>query len=181
MKTRTHFIITTLIVLLLASGCVNGEEKNEISESYRPDSSQTDSFTPAYIEPYPLVYPTFEPYPFKTSEPGTVTVHGTLVIYYPEFSRPIEDGLFLVASQDGINTFDGIPKIIVGETPQAEFDERTGEFYFTNINPGRYSLQVLTTGTAQVPVYNNDNTNVILEITDDDIDTIIELDHVKLL
>lgn len=182
MNKSIYIIIAVSVVLLVITGCVSGDEKSETSEAYPSSPSQGDSVTPAYVEPYPFAYPTFEPHPFKTSEPGTVTVHGTLMIYYPEFSRPIDDGLFLVPLQDGGSTTEGITEIIIGETPQAEIDERTGEFYFTNIKPGLYALQVLTTGTAQVPVYNlNDDTNVILEIKNEDIDTFIELGYVKLL
>jgi hypothetical protein len=72
-------------------------------------------------------------YVFKTSEPNTATLHGELLIMDPMLAIPdSKDGLFLVplTGNEGIVT---IPPFTVGEVPQADVNEITGEFVFVNI------------------------------------------------
>ncbi len=174
---RLQIIILLGIIL---SACQMGFGSKENNYSY-PPTLEREVQSSGNQEPYPHVYPTFEPYPFKTSIPNTVTIHGKLVIFQPEIARPVEDGLFLVAisKEDAYDL--SVPFFDAESTPQAEFDERTGEFYFTNIEPGFYMLAVLTTGTAQVPVLQLDNDiKIIIEVTNKDRNQVIELGYVRL-
>lgn len=129
--------------------------------------------------PYPDLDPaaSMEPYAFKTSEPGTVTLHGVLLVTDPMQSRPKEDdSLFLVplAGEDVMT----IPTFEVGKVPQAEVHELTGEFYFTNITPGRYAVVVLTAGDAQIPArFFEQGSFAIIRIEDSDLGQTIELDY----
>lgn len=171
------FLGIIIFVIVGSTGCkTSSPEKSSTPAAY--PGSPTENITQG--EPYPI-YPTFEPYPFKTSEPNSVTVHGILLIYNPELARPVDDGLFLVPLENSGSTVNQIPNIVVGSTPQAEIDERTGEFTFVNIKPGLYALMVLTTGTGQVPVYKlNEEAYIILDIKESDLNKIIELSYVRL-
>ena len=124
--------------------------------------------------------PTKEPYPFKTSEPGTTTVHGLLVVLDPMTLIPApDDAIYLVPLPDaGITT---VPQFEKGTVPQAEVDETTGEFTFTNIQPGSYAVVVITKGSAQIPTrfYTTGNF-AIFTVEESQADTTIELDKLSL-
>jgi len=126
--------------------------------------------------------PTMEPYVFKTSEPGMVTIHGWLLVMDPTVMLPDpNDGIFLVPlsnTGEGIST---IPSFDVGDVPQADVDERTGEFVFINVQPGQYGVVVLTMGDAQVPArVHKDGSLAIIQVKESDQDNTIELEYLQL-
>lgn len=179
-----NLMLSVLICLtLLVASCSSGDTNvTDIQVTVYPGSSYPQpGIDSAALTAYPS-YPTFEPYPFKTSRPNTATIHGILLIYNPHITRPVEDGLFLVPfAEDASGGAMGLPQFTVGEVPQAEIDERTGEFYFTNILPGRYMVMVLTTGKAQVPVLNfNDDSFVVIIVDETDMGQTIELNYIRL-
>ncbi len=172
-----------VVFVMMLSGCGQGKTSlSDLQVTIYPQSSYPQPGVDSeFLTAYPA-YPTFEPYPFKTSQPGTVTIHGILLIYNPHLSRPIEDGLFLVPlngdESGGVTT---IPDFQIGEFPQAEIDERTGEFFFTNILPGRYIVVVWTTGKMRIPAFNfEDDSYVIVFVEETDIDKTIELNYIRL-
>lgn len=130
--------------------------------------------------PYPELNPAAaaEPYVFKTSEPGTATLHGVLLVTDPMQSRPKDaDSLYLVplAGEDVMT----IPPFEVGKVPQAEVNELTGEFTFTNIAPGRYAVVVLTAGDAQIPArFFEQGSFAIVRVEESDLGQTIELDYI---
>ena len=112
--------------------------------------------------------PTLEPYPFKTSQPGNATLHGNLVVLDPSTLPDQNDAIFLVPidqSNVGVLT---IPQFTKGEVPQAEVDERSGEFMFTDIKVGRYVVVVLTAGGAQIPARTMDGSRGLVVVNVDD-------------
>lgn len=136
----------------------------------------------AYPGPYPgspeYGVAQLEPYVFKTSSPGTATLHGILLVTDPMLSRPQdEDAIYLVplVGEDVMT----IPPFKVGEVPQAEVNEVTGEFTFTDIQPGRYAVVVLTVGDAQIPArFYEKNSFAIINIEDSDLGQTIELEYI---
>jgi hypothetical protein len=124
-----------------------------------------------------------EAYVFKTSEPGKITIKGYLLVLEPMVTLPDpNDAIFMVplpsSDQGGASS---IPSFTVGEVPQAEVDERTGDFVFANLEPGQYAIVVLTTGGAQIPARFNENGNLaIIKLKDTDRDHTIELDNLRL-
>jgi hypothetical protein len=135
-----------------------------------------------YFAPGGEGYPTFEPFPFKTSQPDLATVRGSIIVPDPLVLSPSpEDGVYLVplaGEEQGPFT---IPGIVKGETPQAEVDERTGDFVFTNIQPGRYAVVIVTVGGTEVPAVYFDSSNiVVVTITPSDMGKIIDLGHLSL-
>jgi hypothetical protein len=122
-----------------------------------------------------------EPYKFKTSDPGFATIEGLLLVIDPMLALPdANDAIFLVPlnSEEGVVT---IPEFVVGEVPQADVDERTGDFRFTNIKPGKYAVVVLTTGGSQIPVrFDGSGSLAIFTIEESDIDTTVKLDNLRL-
>jgi hypothetical protein len=122
---------------------------------------------------------TLEPYKFKTSEPGNATLHGILLTTDPHFMVPDpNDAIFLVpltSQGDGPMT---IPLFEVGDVPQAEVNEITGEFYFTNIQPGQYAIVVLAKSGGQIPArWYKDDAFAIITIEDEDLGKVIELEY----
>ena len=102
--------------------------------------------------------PTLEPYEFATSRSGFITLHGLLVVRDPLTILPgPDDAIFLVPMDSEGEGVTAIPQFKVGEVPQADVDERTGEFVFIDIDPGRYAVVVLTKGGSQIPTRNMDD------------------------
>lgn len=135
-----------------------------------------------YVQPESGGLPTLEPYAFKTSEPGTVTLDGILAVMDPLVLMPAsDDAVYLVALTSGEGAPSTIPPIEKGKTPQAEVDERTGEFRFTNIAPGQYAVVIVTLGGSEVPARNFDTGNfAIIKVTEADLNQIIDLGNLML-
>lgn len=118
-----------------------------------------------------------EPYLFKTSEPGTATLHGVMLVTDPMQSRPKEDDSIFLVPLAGEEVMT-IPPFEMGKVPQAEVNEVTGEFAFTNIAPGRYAVVVLTAGDAQIPArFFEQGSFAIITVKDTDLGQTIELDY----
>lgn len=121
-----------------------------------------------------------DPPAFKTSHPGTIAVHGVLLVLDPLTVLPdSNDAIFLVPipSGEGITT---IPPFKVGEVPQAEVDEATGEFMFTDILPGQYAVVVLEKGGSQIPARVLDSNSLsILTLKESDRDQTVELGYLR--
>jgi hypothetical protein len=134
MKTSRTFIRTVAIILLFfLGGC---QKTNNIETS-------ANGSTP--------VLPTLEPYIFKTSEPGKATLHGTLIITDPTLVLAKSNPVYLVPLDENNPLLSSIPPFTPGDVPQAEVDQSTGEFMFTNIDDGFYVVVVMTAGDAQIP------------------------------
>jgi uncharacterized protein (DUF2141 family) len=90
-----------------------------------------------------------------------------------------DDAIYLVPLPDaGIST---IPHFEKGTVPQAEVDETTGEFMFTNIQPGSYAVVVVTKSVAQIPARFYPTGNyAIINVEASQVDTTIELDKLSL-
>jgi len=88
------------------------------------------------------------------------------------------DGIFLVPLRDGQVTM--IPAFTVGEVPQADVDEVTGEFVFTNIESGLYAVVVMTVWNAQIPARTEEGNLVILRIEETDRNQTIQLGYIRI-
>lgn len=123
------------------------------------------------------ISPTLKPYTQETAKPGTAILHGLLLVTDPMISRPdSDDAIFLVPlAGEGVIS---IPAFVVGEVPQAEVDETTGEFIFRDIKPGNYAVVVLTVGGSQTPArFYKDNSFAIIRVEESDLGRTIELDY----
>jgi hypothetical protein len=135
-----------------------------------------------YLAPGGSGYPTLEPYLFKTSQPSTATLKGTLIVIDPLTLMPAPDDAIyfvpLTEAQEGAST---IPAIVKGETPQAEVDERTGDFVVTDIQPGQYAVVVITIGGSEIPVRFFDSNNLaIVTVTQADLDKTLDIGNLEL-
>jgi len=126
--------------------------------------------------------PTLIPYHFRTSTPGTVTLHGQLTVMDPlTFMPDANDAIFLAPLQGGSSDVTTIPSFKVGEVPQADVDESTGEFTFTDIQPGRYLLMVLTKGGSEMPArWLDQDSLAIINVDESEKGKTIELNHLRL-
>lgn len=123
---------------------------------------------------------TMEPYVFKASEPGKVTLHGFLVVLDPTSILPGPgDSIFLVPMDDS-NPVSTTPSFEKGKVPQADVDERTGEFVFTNITPGKYMVMIETKGGSQLPTHwMNTSSYAVVTVDAAQVDTTVKLDSIS--
>ncbi len=164
---RANFLILTLLAVLVLAACQG-------AESTPPRDVSVNDIQVS------ITSPTLEPYQFGTSEKGTATVHGNLLVLNPMSLIPAEeDAIYLVPLLDeNITT---VPNFEPGTVPQAEVDERTGEFLFTNLQPGQYAVVVITKGDSQVPTrFFQKNEYAIFTIDNSQLDTVIELGNLSL-
>ena len=172
------WMICFIFFLSILTGCQSAGEG--IATDQSGTSPTIDPYLPPASDSYPPpeATPTRIPYAFKTSEPGTVTIHGELLAMDPGNLPDPNDAIFLVTIPDGqVST---IPGFTVGEVPQADVDEPTGEFVFTNIEPGLYAVMVLTLGNAQIPTRTDEGDFVIIRVEEVDRDQTIELGYIRI-
>jgi hypothetical protein len=170
---RTGVLLTLITIIFLVTAC----QKTEASPT--PYIGITDIQVTNLPKSLP---PTLEPYTFRTSQPGTATLHGNLVVLDPSTLPDQNDAIFLVPidqSNVGVLT---IPQFTKGEVPQAEVDERSGEFMFTDIKVGRYVVVVLTSGGAQIPARTMDGSRslVVVNVDETFLDKITEIGKMSL-
>jgi hypothetical protein len=122
---------------------------------------------------------TIEPFVFKTSAPGKITLRGIVVVTDIINMPPdLNDAVFLVPMAESGSGPVSIPQFRKGEVPQAEVDERTGEFVLTDIQPGIYAVVILVKNGAQIPArYMEKGNFVILTLTSADIDKTLDLGY----
>jgi len=125
--------------------------------------------------------PTVEPYVFRTSASGAITVHGTMIVLDPMTIVPApNDSIFLVEIPAD-QPIAGIPQFTEGTVPQADVDERVGEFIFTDIQPGQYAVVVITLGGAQIPArFQTTQTYAIFTLESSQVDTTVEIGNLTL-
>ena len=171
---RSCVIILSTIVLIL-SGCQTKGNTGTTTPAMTPmDSNIVQEATPVSNTAE------LEPYVFRVSDPGFVTLKGYLLVFDPATTLPDpNDAIFLVPLSGGDDGVVTIPPFTVGEVPQADVDERTGDFVFTNIQPGRYAIVVLTMGQAQLSArFVDSGSFAILNVTEADIDHTIKLENI---
>lgn len=198
------FVTLIMTILLGLTACQGGGEITplatdqvaktgmpvETEGTYPPASgdprAESGSYPPPTYNPYPGAenqapgLRTLEPYQFKESDAGFATIHGILFVTDITLVQPdSDDGIFLVPLPDqGVSS---IPIFTVGEVPQADVDERTGEFRFTNVEPGNYALVVLLKGGSQMPAYTmEDGKFVIIKVTEEELDKTIDLEYIRI-
>jgi hypothetical protein len=117
------------------------------------------------------------PYTFRTSKPGSVTLHGELIVKDPDNAMPAPDnGIYLVLLPTDQMVIT-VPPISFGESPQADVYERTGEFVFTDIQKGKYIVIVLTVYNGQIPARTEDGKLAVIDVKESDRDQTIELKY----
>ena len=170
---KTWKLLTLLLILFFLTAC----QQTKVSPT--PNIGIID----IQVTNVPMSLPTtMEPYIFRTSQPGTATLHGNLVVLDPTMLPAQNDAIYLVPiDQDnpGVLT---IPQFTEGEVPQADVDEHTGEFMFTDIQTGRYIVMVVTMGGAQIPVHTMDESHnlVVIKVDETFLDQITEIGTMSL-
>lgn len=135
-----------------------------------PLSACSKTETPRQIDEVTVVSPQLgkTAYVFKTSEPGLTTVKGELLVPSPNTALPDpNDAIFLVAI-DTNQSVSSIPDFEIGTVPQADVDETTGKFVFTNIDKGTYVVMVLTMGGSKIPAHPFGSSEIQFVIVDDE-------------
>jgi hypothetical protein len=149
------YIASGLLVILLM-GCQN----SQIQETSIPTSS-------------------VESYAFRTSIPDTATLHGKLLVMDPDNAMPASnDAIYLVplSADQQVIMVESIP---FDKALQADVDERTGEFVFTDVQPGKYIIMIVTIYDGQMLVRTLDGNFAVIDVNDLDLGQTIELDSLK--
>lgn len=170
---QSFAMILTLSLLILVSAC---QSQPIASVSV---NNEITVVTPTISSPG---NPEMESYEFATSRKGFITLHGLLVVRDPTSILPgPDDAIFLVPMEaDGVGVT-GIPQFTVGEVPQADVDESTGEFVFVDIQPGKYAVVAMTVGGSQIPTrLMEDGTFSIFTFTAEQQDQVVELGSLSL-
>jgi hypothetical protein len=165
---KQFYIFILFILIILLVGCTQNT----------PESTREVVISNVQVT---IVPPTQALYPFKTSEPGAITIHGLLVVRDPTTMIPAPGDSIYLVQIPADDPMASIPQFEVGTVPQADVDEVAGEFMFTNIHPGQYAVVVITAGGAQIPVRHMDTSNyAIFTLDASQADTIVELGQVTL-
>lgn len=123
-----------------------------------------------------------KPYIFATSELGFITLKGRLLVLDPRSIIPAaDDSIFLVPIPKDA-TISTIPQFEnKSDVYQAEVDEHNGEFVFTNIEPGRYAVVVITISGTQFPVRKYDDGSLaIIDVLEEEVDTVFNIGDLTL-
>lgn len=180
---RVNWLVTSMffvLLLVLVVGCVPNQD--ETTQGQPPVSQSTVSpyVLPEVGNSYPLPSPVPTLlYAFRQSKSGTVTVHGELLAMNPDDLPAHDDAIFLapISGEEQVST---IPPIVVGGTLQADVHEATGEFVFTDVEPGLYAVVVLTISNAQIPARMSNGSFAILKIEESDRDHTIDLGTIRI-
>jgi len=175
-------VISLVIGVIVLAGCAAESSPVSTTQIIPSLVLVTENPYPAPgLTPYPsnrVALPTRATYIFKTSEPGKVTIHGELLAADPENLPDPNDAIFLVVVPDDQVTT--IPSFITDGAVQADVNEATGEFVFSNIKPGFYAIVVKTVTNAQIPARREDGGFVILRIKEDDRDQTIDVGYIRI-
>lgn len=174
-------VILMVFLFFLLSACASS---NLTSEEEPLDVNPESTLVPYASSAVDASYPTNSPVPtfvyvFRESKPGTVTIHGDLLAMDPDNLPAPDDAIFLVSIPEDVQV-SSIPPIMFGETPQADVFESTGEFVFTDVEPGLYAIVVLTISNAQIPARMDDGSFAIIRVENADRDKTIELGSVHI-
>ena len=164
--------IIYILCLFFLVNCGRTNQANSNPETITPNIQVTEQLATT---------PTWTPYIFKTSEAGSISIHSFLLVPDPMFALPdpsTNDAIFLVPLPSGEENVSALPKFNVGEVPQAETNETTGEFMFTNIFPGKYLVMVITSGGSQIPARFNESGNLaVISVEESDIGQTKQLEY----
>jgi hypothetical protein len=172
--TKTEKLLTLLLILFFLTAC----QRTEVSLT--PNIEIID----IQVTNVPISLPTTsEPYIFRTSQPGTAMLHGNLVVLDPSMMLPAHnDAIYLVPIDQDSPDVSAIPQFTEGEVPQADVDERTGEFMFTDIKAGRYVVVIVTMGGAKIPARAMDESRnlVVVKVDETYLNKITEIGTMSL-
>jgi hypothetical protein len=104
------------------------------------------------------------------------------VVLDPTMLPAQNDAIYLVPiDQDNPGVL-AIPQFTEGKVPQADVNEPTGEFMFTDIKPGRYIVVVVTMGGTQIPARTMDESHnlVVVKVDETFLDKITEIGTMSL-
>lgn len=169
---NNKILLITILTVLVMFGC-----------SQSPGETAAVTSQPTEIEATTQVQAiqTKTPYIFKTSNPGFFTIKGRLTVMDPMLMFPdLDDGIFLVPMDNQVESLTTVPQFVKGNVPQAEVDETTGDFVFTDINPGQYAVVVLTMNGQQVPARILESESLAILTLEEGDETIIDLNYLML-
>ena len=115
----------------------------------------------------------------KKSKNGLVTLQGTLLVTDPDNAMPAPDNAIYLVPLPADEMVISIPVIPTDKPIQASVDNRTGEFVFTNIQPGKYIVIVLTIYNGQIPAHTENGALAVVNVEESDRNKTIQLNYLK--
>jgi hypothetical protein len=172
-----RLILLFSAIMLLIAGC-SGPSEEGIDEITVHQGGDSPPPTPTSVVP-PVDSASESSIPTPSAD--IATIYGRLMLLDPTVLSPQEDGLYLVPIDSESEQMMVVPVIVEGEAIQAQIDETTGDFVFTDVEAGHYVLMaMLDTGQERVVHRLGTNEHVLPVVTEEDLGGAIDLGIVSL-
>jgi hypothetical protein len=115
----------------------------------------------------------------QQSKKGLVTLHGVLLVRDPDNAMPAADNAIYLVPLPPDQMVVSVPAIPTDKPIQARVNNKNGDFVFTNIEPGKYIVMVLTISNGQIPAHTKDGALAVINVQETDRNTTIQLDYLS--
>lgn len=149
------------ITMFLIVGCSGETESLDVEqdESTLATPLPTNFASPAGSDSVSVV---------PTPMADAATIYGQLMLLDPTVIAPQEDGLYLVPVDADSDQMMVVPMVVEGEALQAQVDETTGNFVFTNVDVGHYILVAIIETGQERTVHRLGTNEAILPVVDEE-------------
>jgi hypothetical protein len=115
----------------------------------------------------------------QQSKNGSVTLHGVLLVRDPDNAMPAADNAIYLVPLPAEQMVISVPTIPLENPIQARVNNKNGDFVFTNIQPGKYIVMVLTISNGQIPAHKEDGSLAVIDVLETDRNTTIQLNYLS--
>jgi hypothetical protein len=115
----------------------------------------------------------------QQSKNGSVTLHGVLLVRDPDNAMPAADNAIYLVPLPAEQMVISVPTIPLENPIQARVNNKNGDFVFTNIQPGKYIVMVLTISNGQIPAHKEDGSLAVIDVLETERNTTIQLNYLS--
>jgi hypothetical protein len=113
----------------------------------------------------------------QQSKNSLVTLHGLMLVKDPINAMPAEDNAIYLVPLPSDQMVISVPSIPSDNAIQARVDNKTGEFVFSKISPGKYVIIVLTIYGGQIPAKMENGSMAVIDVQESDLNKTVELNN----
>jgi hypothetical protein len=113
----------------------------------------------------------------QQSKNSLVTLHGMMLVKDPINAMPAEDNAIYLVPLPSDQMVISVPSIPSDNAIQARVDNKTGEFVFSKISPGKYVIIVLTIYGGQIPAKMENGSMAVINVQESDLNKTVELNN----